>query len=259
MMTSMTRKLMATSAAGVLGMLLTAMPASAQNQMRGEGHGGMQANESVRGGVSELRGNANVRGSANVRGDAARGNMRRSDMQRGEMQRGEMRRGEMRRGDLRQGGERRVRAHGETRTHVRASGQNYVRTRNDVRARAHVTTNTRTGIRYDRRHAWNDNVNWRNDHWRYRDRSARVRVGVGYSEPYYSVGAYDNGYDDSGYAAYGYSEPYAYRAYSDRTYSEPYYSYAASPGCSCSSAPYAAWGADDGWRRDGISVGFTAL
>jgi hypothetical protein len=115
-----------------------------------------------------------------------------------------------------------------------------------------VNTNVRARVRDDRRYVWNDNMrsrgdSWRyRDNWRYRDGGTRVRVGIGYSEPYCSYGAADDGY-----YAYGYSEP-AYRGYSDY-----YYSYAASPGCNCSPAPYAAY--DTGYRwGGGYGVGFTA-
>jgi hypothetical protein len=228
----MTRKLMNTTAVGVLGILLMALPASAQGQMRGEGRGGAQSNETVRGG-GEMRGSPNMRGSAEMRGSAdARG-------------RDEIRGGRAERG---------MRAGADTRTHVRANTRERARTRDNVRVRADVNTSVRSGIRADRRHAWNDNVRWRNDNWRhrdnwrYRDGGTRVRVGIGYSEPYYSYGAYDDGY----YAS-GYSEPYAQRGYADS-----YYSYAASPGCTCpSSAPYAAYDTDYRWGN-GFGVGFTA-
>jgi hypothetical protein len=235
-MNAITRKLTVTTAVGMVGMVLVAVPASAQGQVRGEGRGGVQANESVRGGA-ETRGSVNSRGSADTRGSFnARGS---ADTRGARSERG-----------ARAGADARVRARADT------SGR--VTTRNDVRVRANVNTNARTVVRSERDQAWNDNV-------RYRDGGARVRVGVGYSDPYYSYGGYDDGYAyggyndgyGEGYYAYGAAAPYAryepYRGPTDSTYS-----YAASPGCTCAPAPYAAWDGGGRWRRGGIGIGFSA-
>jgi len=226
---------MATSAASVMGMALLAMPASAQGQ-RGESRGAPQANENIRGG-GDTRNSVNMRGSADVRGTA--------DVRTPRAERG-------------------PRPTSQTRTNVRSNVQEHARTRNDQRVRANVNTNMREGIRTDRRQAWSSQGNWRNDQ-RQHDRGTRVRVGVGYSEPY-AYGGYDNGYyarggyDDGYYAyrghdagpyAYGSSEPYVRQGYSDS-----YHSYAASPRCTCSPAPYAAWNNDRRW--DGGRWGFGA-
>ena len=207
------RKLMASTAVSVVGMLLVVAPASAQQgQVRGEGRGGVQANESVRGGM-ETRGSVNsrARDSADMRGARA---------------------------------ERGARAGADARVRVRADTQTRVRSRDDVRIRANVNANTRTVARSERRHVWNDNV-------RYRDDGARVRAAVGYADPYYSYAAYDDGY-----YAYGAAEPYA--QYEPYRGSDSYYSYAASPGCACAPAPYAAWNTEDRWHRGGIGIGFSA-
>jgi hypothetical protein len=233
----MIRKLMATSAASVMGMAVLAMPASAQGQIRGESRGAPQANENIRGG-GDTRGSVNMRGSTDVRGAA--------DVRTPRADRGQ-------------------RPTSQTRTNVRSNVQEHARTRNDVRVRANVNTNMREGIRTDRRQAWSSQRNWRSDQWRYRDRGTRVRVGVGYSEPY-AYGGYDNGYyayggyDDGYYAYRGYEDgPYAYGSsepYVRQGYSDSYYSYAASPRCTCSPAPYAAWNNDRRW--DGGRWGFGA-
>lgn len=219
---SIVRKLMATTAVGAIGMLLVAAPASAQGQVR-EGRGGVQANETVRGGA-DTRGSVNARGSVESRGSM---NVRDSADTRGARN------------------ERGARAGSDARMRVSADTQAGVRTRNDVRVRANVNANTRTVVRSERRQVWNDNV-------RYRDGGARVRVGVGYAEPYYSYGAYNDGY-----YAYGAAEPYA-QYEPRRGYSDSYHSYAASPGCTCAPAPYAAWDRGDRWHRGGIGIGFSA-
>jgi len=141
-------------------------------------------------------------------------------------------------------------ARSDTRTHIRANVRERTRSREDVRVRADVNTNVRARARGDRQHVWNDNTrtdSWRyRDNWRYRDGGTRVRVGIGYSEPYYSYGAFDDGY-----YAYGNPEP-TYRGYSDSRGS-----YAASPGCTCSPAPYAAYDTSYKWGS-GSGIGFTA-
>jgi hypothetical protein len=218
------KKLMATTAVGVFGMMLVAVPASAQGQVRGAGRGGVQANESVRGGA-DMRGSVNSRVSADTRGSVnTRGPV------------------DMRGTRAEQG----PRAGADARVRVRAATRSDASSRGDVRDRANVNANSRTLIRSDRRHVRNDNV-------RYRDGGARVRVGIGYADPYYSYGSYNDGY-----YAYGAAEPYAQYERPYRGYSESYYSYAASPGCTCSPAPYAAWDRGDRWHRGGIGIGFTA-
>lgn len=237
MKTALYGKLMATSAATVLAATLMSMPASAQQgQMRGEGRGAIQSNDNVRGG-GEMRRGGEMRGGREMRGSDARGNR----------------------------AERAPRA--QTRTNVR--GEANVRTRRDDRVRANVNANVRGDIRGERRQAWRDDARWRDDDWRFRDRT-RVRVGVGFGAPYYGSYGYDDGYGYSepeyyesyaaaprtyvdGYYSYG-AAPRAYVETGPRTYVEGYDSYAASPGCTCAPTPYAAYRDDWGWNRAGWGV-----
>jgi len=225
MRTERARKLMATSAAGALGVLLLAAPAFAQGQARGEDRGRLQAGENIRGG-SEMRSGGEMRGTGQVRGTRTERDMRVD-------------------ADTRSN----VRTNAESRVRTRAD----VRTRSEVRVRGNVNTNVRAGIRTDRRQAWNGDVRGRDAGWRYRDRGTSVRVGIGFSDPYYAYG-YDDGYYNDGYYAYGAAaEPYAYRGYS----SDAHYSYAASPRCTCAPSPYASWN-DAGWGWGGDRRGFAA-
>jgi hypothetical protein len=242
MRTELARKLAASTAAGALGVLLLAAPALAQGQPR-ENRGAPQAGETVRGG-GEMRGSGQVRGGGEMRGS----------------------------GQVRSGGtERRTQVNADTRSNLRANAQSNVRSRGDMnvrsrddvrvqsrsdaRVRGSANTNLRADIRTDRRQAWSGDARWRDERWRYRDRGASFRVGIGTSDPYYSYG-YDDGY--GAYAEgepYAYAEPYAYEGYARRGYADGYYSYGAASGCTCAPAPYASWN-NTGWggRRSGFSA-----
>jgi hypothetical protein len=231
------RKLAASTAAGALGVLLVAAPALAQGQPR-ENRAAPQAGETVRGG-GEMRGGGQVRGSGEMRGS---GQVRSS------------------------GTERRTQVDADTRSNVRANAQGNVRsrgdmnarsrsdvrvqTRRDARVRGSTDTNLRADVRTDQRQAWSD-VRSRDERWRYRDRGASFRVGIGSSDPY---DGYDDGY---GYGAYAAAEPYAYEGYARRGYTDGYYSYGAASGCTCAPAPYASWNnnnTDWGGRRSGFAT-----
>lgn len=228
---AMTQKLMATSAATLLSVLL-AMPASAQGQDR-EGRGGTQAGQSqnMRGGGGEMRGGnqGEFRGDRTQRGAQAGGRVRGQAATEGTIGR---------RGNLQQ--QTRVRGDARIRSdnNVRIRGDRSARIRGDADVRIRGDNNVRTSFRGDR---------WRGDDWRFRDRT-RVSVGVGFSDPYYSYGysspSYAYGYDD-GYDAYAAAEPYAYR----RPFVGAYGSFAASPGCTCAPGAYGAYATtyDSGW------------
>jgi hypothetical protein len=175
MRTEIARKLMATTSAGALGVLLLAAPALAQGQDRGEGRGGLHAGQNVRG-SDQMHSTGQVRGGQTERG---------------------------------------VRVRADTRANVRTNVEGNVWTRNDVRVRGNANTNVRAGIRTDRREAWSGDVRSRDARWRYRDRGTSVRVGVGLSDPYYTYGYDDGYYAYGAaepYAYRGYSSE-AYHSY----------------------------------------------
>jgi len=219
---AMTQRLMATSAATLLGVLL-AMPASAQGQDRQDrqGRGGMQAGENMRGG-GEMRGGNQGQFRGNAQGEVRGGRAERGAQVRGRAStEGTIGRRDNLQRQTRVRSDARVRAD----SNVRIRGDNNLRIRDD--------SNIRTSFRDDRR--FRDR--------RFLDRGTSVNIGVGFSDPYY----------DDGYYAYGAAAPYGYR----RPFVGAYEGYAAAPGCTCAPGAYGAsaatynWGWGSSWDRGG--------
>jgi hypothetical protein len=220
MKSALGRKLMVTTAAGVLGTLVVATQATAQGQ-DDQGRGIPQAGDDIQAG-GNMQGGADVRGGSRTDTRARVGAGQRSNI-----------RGNNGNANVRARGDVRTRRTADTRRRVSADTRRTV-FRNDVEG----------GQRYE---TWRD-TRWRDRGYYGYGGGPSFSVGFGYSDPYYSYGysepSYAYGYSDP-YYSYGYAQPYRYGGYSGG-----YNSYAASPGCTCGSAPYASWGASS-WDRGG--------